>query len=85
MKLPPSLDKDRHPLEEVAHARSLAREGRLRLVASVCRSALRVLNMHPERDRVLATRDEVPESTRIALRRLRAGMNGVDPQDGESL
>ena len=72
--LPPSLDKDRHPLEEeVAHARSLGTEDRLRLTARVCRAALRVLNMHPKRDRVLALRDAVPESTRLALRRLRAG------------
>jgi hypothetical protein len=72
--LPPSLDKDRHPItEEVAYARSLGPEGRLRLTAMVCRSALRVLNMHPKRDRVLALRDPVPESTRVALRRLRAG------------
>jgi hypothetical protein len=71
--LPPSLDKDRHPtLEEVAYARSLTPEERLRVVASVCRSALAVLNVHPKRDRLLQMRDPVPASTREALRRLRA-------------
>lgn len=69
--LPPSLDKERHPLEEeVAFARALSPEERLRIVAMVCRSALHALILHPKRDVVLRTRDPVPESTRRALRRL---------------
>lgn len=71
--LPPSLDKDLHPTtEEVAYARSLCPEERLRVVALVCHAALQVLNMHPKRDRLLQMRDPVPSSTRMALRRLRA-------------
>lgn len=70
--LPPSLDKDHHPLaEEVAYARSLAPAERLRVVALVCRATLQALNLHSKRDRVLAMRDPLPASTREALRRLR--------------
>jgi len=70
--LPPSLDRDRHPItEEVAWARSLSPEQRLDAVAAVCRSTLHILNMHPKRDTVLALRDPVPDSTRRALKRLR--------------
>jgi hypothetical protein len=70
--LPPSLDKDVHSVEEeAAHARALTPEERLRLVALVCRSALQVLNLHPKRALVLRLRDPLPESTRVALRRLR--------------
>lgn len=72
--LPRSLDKNLHTVrEEVAYARSLSPEERLRLVAMVCRSTLRVLDMHPQRDRILGMRDLVPRSTREALRRLRTG------------
>jgi hypothetical protein len=70
--LPPSLDKARHPVsEDVAPVRGLTPEQRLELVASVCRSALALLNLHPKRDQLLARRDPVPPSTRDALRRLR--------------
>ena len=73
IELPPSLDPRRHPLdEEVAPARAMTPEERLVVVASVCRAAMLVLRMHPKRERVLAMRDPVPESTRAALRRLRA-------------
>lgn len=71
--LPRSLNKALHPLEEeVAPARALTPEERLRIVALVCRSALCVLNMHPKRDLLLKMRDPVPPSTREALHRLRA-------------
>ncbi len=72
LRLPPSLDRDRHPVDdEVARMRGLTPQERLRIVASVCRSALRVLALNPKWETVLATRDEVPESTRRALARLR--------------
>jgi hypothetical protein len=72
--LPPSLDKDRHTVaEEVAPVRALTPEQRLVLVASVCRSALALLNLNPKRDRLLALRDPVPASTRAAWKRLRGG------------
>jgi hypothetical protein len=72
LELPPSLRKNLHPLEEeVAEARRLTPEERLRVVAAVCRDALVLLNMNPHRDRVLDTRDPVPPSTEAALRRLR--------------
>lgn len=70
--LPRSLDKRLHSVEhEVAFARSLTPEERLEVVASVCRSALGVLNMHSRRDHVLQHRDPMPESTLRALERLR--------------
>ena len=70
--LPPSLRKERHTLqEEVAWARSLSPEQRLAVTAMLCRDAVTLLQMNPNRDRVLALRDPVPESTRRALARLR--------------
>jgi len=72
LKLPPSLDKERHPLrDEVAWARSLSPEERLRVTASLCRDAMCLLQMNAHRDRLLALRDPLPESTRRALARLR--------------
>ncbi len=69
--LPRSLDKELNPVgEEVARARSLSAEERLRLVALVCQASLQVLNLNPKRDRVLVLRDRVPASTTEALRRL---------------
>lgn len=79
--LPPSLDASRHPLaEEVAFAKSLTPEQRLAVVAQVCRAAWTLLSMHPKRDRVLALRDPVPESTRIAWKRLHAALRDA-PHD----
>ncbi len=70
--LPPSLDKRRHSGDaEVAYARSLTPEERLRLVARVCRSTLHALRIHSKPEVVLATRDPLPDSTVRALRRLR--------------
>jgi hypothetical protein len=70
--LPPSLQRDRHPLsEEVAWAKSLTPEQRLEVLASLCRDTVKLLSMNPKRDRVLAIRDPVPESTVKALARLR--------------
>lgn len=70
--LPPSLRKDLHPVrDEAAWARSLTPEQRLRVVAALCRDALTLLNMNPQRDRILAMRDPLPASTVAALKRLR--------------
>jgi hypothetical protein len=69
--LPPSLRRELHTVEdEVAWARGLTPEERLRVVAAVCRDAVTLLNMNPEAERVLALRDPVPASTAAALRRL---------------
>ena len=70
--LPASLRRDLHPVDdEVAWARSLSPEERLRVVAALCRDNLILLNMNPHRARVLAMRDPVPASTSAALQRLR--------------
>lgn len=72
IKLPPSLQKERHPLrDEVAWARSLSPEERLIIVAMLCRDAVTLLQMNSKRERVLELRDPVPQSTRVALARLR--------------
>ena len=72
IRLPPSLRKDRHTLqEEVAWARGLTPEERLAATATLCRDAMILLAMNPKRDRVIALRDPLPESTRRALARLR--------------
>lgn len=76
--LPPSLRRELHPIEEeVAYARSLTTEERLAAVALACRATMEVLNLNTQRDRVLAMRDPVPESTLRAFERLRrAARNG---------
>ncbi len=64
-ELPKSLDRRLHSVhDEVAFARSLSPEQRLLVVARVCRSARAILNLNPRRERVLALRDPVPETTR---------------------
>lgn len=73
--LPPSLDKRIHTVDaEVVHARSLTPEERLVLVARVCRATMHLLNLNEKRDRILRMRDPVPESTRVAWKRLREQM-----------
>lgn len=75
--LPPSLQKERHSLEEeVAWARTLTPSERLAVVALLCRDAVVLLAMNPKAAEVLAMRDPVPESTRVAFARLRRGMPG---------
>ena len=70
--LPPSLRKDLHTIsEEVAWAKGLSPEQRLAVTALLCRDVVALLQLNPKRDRVLALRDPLPESTRRALARLR--------------
>ena len=70
--LPPSLQKGRHSVaEEVAWAKQLTPEERLRVLAALCRDVVALLQMNERRDVILASRDPVPESTRRALARLR--------------
>ena len=70
--LPLSLRKERHPArQEVQWARALTPEQRLAVVATLCRDVAVLLQMNDKRDRLLALRDPVPESTRRALARLR--------------
>jgi hypothetical protein len=74
ISLPPSLQKDRHPVsEKVAWARTLTPEERLAVVAMLCRDTVTLLQMNPKQARVHPLQDPVPESTRIALTRLRRG------------
>lgn len=71
-QLPPSLRKELHPIEaEVAWARGLTPEERLRVVALLCRDSLTLLNMNPQRQRILDSSDPLPASTLAALARLR--------------
>lgn len=75
IRLPPSLRKELHPVqEEVAWARGLSPEERLAVTAALCQDAMILLAINPKRDRVLALRDAIPESTRLALARLRNGL-----------
>jgi hypothetical protein len=72
LRLPPSLDRTRHTIDdEVARMRGLTPEEQLVIVGHVCRAALRVLAINPKWERVLAWRDDVPESTKRAWKRLR--------------
>lgn len=73
--LPPSLQKERHTLEEeVSWAKRLAPEERLAVVAALCRDAVTLLELNPKAAAVIELRDPVPDSTRIALARLRRGV-----------
>ena len=72
MRLPPSLDRSVHTVEkEVAYVRDLTMEQRLQLIDALCESALRLLQDHPQRERLQRMRTPLPESTRRALVRLR--------------
>ena len=46
---------------------------RVAVTAAVCRAAAALLALHPDRQRVLDLESPWPESTRVALRRLRNG------------
>lgn len=73
ISLPPSLDRTLHSVaEEVAPYVGMTAEERLAIVAALSRDSITLLNMNPHRDEILAMRDEVPESTRRALKRLHA-------------
>ena len=70
---PPPFDfTDQLTLEqEVAPYRAMSVEERGQLLAAACRASARMLRSRPDRERVLSLRDPVPESTRLALVRLR--------------
>jgi hypothetical protein len=56
---------------EAADYRGLSPVERLRLTAIACRGAARQLASRPDRLRILAHRDPLPNSTVVALERLR--------------
>ena len=56
---------------EAAPYRSLSAEARARATAAACRAAARQLANRPDRERLLAFRDPLPESSVAALRELR--------------
>jgi len=72
IELPPSLDKAIHTLEkECAYAKSLTPQERLEVVAQCSAAAWSQVLAHTQRERLLALRDPLPESTLAALKRLR--------------
>jgi hypothetical protein len=72
MGLPPWATADRASIErQAARYRSLTPEERARELAAVCRAAARLVASRPDRAEILAHRDELPESSRRALARLR--------------
>jgi hypothetical protein len=64
---------------EAAPYRRLSVEERARLTAMACRGAARQLRGRPDRERLLAYRDPLPESTTQALARLRARYRATRP------
>lgn len=56
---------------EVAAYRDLTPAERARVLASACRTAAKLLAARPDAAEVLAFRDPLPESTVVALARLR--------------
>jgi hypothetical protein len=59
---------------EVAPYRAMTPEQRGEILARVCRDALELVRSRSDAERVMAFSDPLPESTRAALRRLRARM-----------
>jgi hypothetical protein len=71
-QLPKWAVDDRTSIErEAAPWRGRSLEEHARATSAACRAAARQLALRPDRERLLAYRDPLPESTRIALRRLR--------------
>jgi hypothetical protein len=56
---------------EAAPYRGLSAEARARATAAACRAAARQLAARPDRERILAFRDPLPESSVAVLRDLR--------------
>lgn len=72
-KLPEWLADERAAVaREAAPYRGLSFEERWHLTAAACRAAARQLASRADRERILAYRDPLPESSLTALRRLRA-------------
>ena len=62
---------------EAAPYVEMSPEERARVLASVCRSAARLLASRPDRERVLQMQDALPVSAIVALARLRAAARGA--------
>lgn len=71
IELPPSLQRELHPVEEeVAETRGLSHEERLILLSMACRAAADLARSRPDAERVFAWRDPLPESSRLAFERM---------------
>lgn len=76
-KLPGWVVDDRASvLREVAPYRAMTPRERLELLRAACASALPLLALNKNRERVLAWRDPLPASTQRALARLREQLRG---------
>jgi hypothetical protein len=69
--LPPWVTSDAESIaREAAPYRAMSPEERGALMAAACRAGIRLLRSRDDRDRVLAHRDPLPESSVRALERL---------------
>ncbi|MDI7266415.1 MAG: hypothetical protein QME96_00275 [Myxococcota bacterium] len=84
--LPAWVVDDRESVrEEAAPYRLMTPEQRGALMAAACKAAARLLGVREDRRRVLAFRDPMPQSTLLALDRLRreaAARRRPDATDG---
>jgi hypothetical protein len=72
-RLPPWVTDNRTAVAREAEPyRGLSTEARWHATAAACRAAARQLSQRPDRARILAFRDPLPESTVRILQRLRA-------------
>jgi hypothetical protein len=79
--LPRWVSDERSAVEhEAAPYRGLSFAERGRLTAMACRAAARQLAARSDRERLLAYRDPLPESTQRTLARLRARWRTARPQ-----
>jgi hypothetical protein len=82
-KLPGWVVSNHESVErEAVHYRGMTVDQRLELLASLCKMVPPLLEMNALRDRVLALRDPLPESSRRALARLRQQARNAKVQRG---
>jgi len=71
--IPPwAVDNRTSVAREAAPYRGLTQEKRAQALAAACRAAARQLAERPDRQRLVEYRDPLPQSSIVALRRLRA-------------
>ena len=68
----PRIPDGLSPGQEASFYRSLSFAQRAELLAAACRAAAALLRAHPHPDRAASYVDPLPESTVVALTRLRA-------------
>lgn len=72
-----AVDNAESVQREAAPYRAMTVDERARILRDLCRASLALIASRADRERVLAWRDPVPESTRVAFARLRKQRSGA--------